>query len=237
MGEWSCTSLFACFLLVLVMSWAAGPCTFSHSEAVPPNGSCAAQRWCLRAPKQPPGHLCSGIYCPEWELTGPWQLLPVLLSNTQRLSWSSEQHSRGGGNNLCLERAETDLQFWWCCGEYWGLVLHSSLPISPVGQGEKDAPPGGGTCAPAPSLRWALFLAQGLCPHCCMIKRVLSVRSHLVVTGSLTWKKSTPRKSISQDCLWILGIKSWFGQQFLLCLDSKCWGRISFSKCFHAVLV
>uniref|UniRef100_A0A8C5IJK2 dolichyl-phosphate-mannose--protein mannosyltransferase n=1 Tax=Junco hyemalis TaxID=40217 RepID=A0A8C5IJK2_JUNHY len=29
------------------------------------------------APKQPPGHLCSGIYCPEWELAGPWQALKV----------------------------------------------------------------------------------------------------------------------------------------------------------------
>lgn len=73
--------------------------------------------------------LSSGIYCPEWELAGPWQLLRVLLSNTQRLSWSLEQHSRGGGNNLCLERAETICSSGSVAGNTRGLLFIPDCPF------------------------------------------------------------------------------------------------------------
>lgn len=103
----------------------------------------SATQWLLCSTEMVPTCSKIGTWTPLlWDLLPwagiSWSLGAILLSNTQRLSWSSEHHSRGGGNHLCLERAETV-----CCSSGvvgnmgQGLVLHSSLSISPLGQGER----------------------------------------------------------------------------------------------------
>ena len=100
-----------------------------------------------------------GFIALRWELAGHWQLLPVLLSNAQRLSRVSATEVEG---IVCLERAGTICSSGGVVGNTGWLVLRVSVARLSSGRGWKDALPGDGTRAPAPSLEWALSLARGV---------------------------------------------------------------------------
>lgn len=135
---------------------------------MPPNGSSATQRRCPHAPKEAPGHL----WCPA-----------TPGSVEQGVETEQGQHHRGGDKGLCLERAETIFSSGVVVRNTGWLVLCVSIARLSSGPGWKDAVPGGGTRASAPSVGWALSLAWGCIPLLCDL-RVLSVRSLLVTVSS-----------------------------------------------------
>lgn len=180
------------------MSWTAGSCTGTHFHTV-------KQCHPMAPPQQRDGayvlqnrHLDTsglGFIAPRWELAGHWQLLPVLLSNAQRLSRANATEVEGVVSvwkELKLFAALVGL--WGILG---GLFSVSPLPISPVGQGGRMLSQEGGTCAPAASLEWALSLAQGVHPPAARSEGAFN-RESSSGDCTLDLQKLTPGKSISR---------------------------------------